>query len=69
MGNCNAWNSSSDSDWGTYARLPTDWTAGQDIHVWAVDTTTCDNTLLRVWCVADSVSTPVYLPLILKNSS
>jgi hypothetical protein len=68
--NCNAWTSSSDSDWGTYARLPNDWTAGQDIHVWAVDTATCDSAVfLRVWCVADSVSTPVYLPIILKNSS
>ena len=68
-GNCDAWTSSSSGDYGTTAYLPNDWTAGQDIHVWQVDTTTCDNILLRVWCVADSASVPVYLPLILKNSS
>jgi hypothetical protein len=68
-GNCNAWTSSSSGDYGTTACLPSDWTAGQDIHVWQVDTTTCNTTFLRVWCVADSVSVPVYLPIILKNSS
>jgi hypothetical protein len=72
IGNCDGWDSSSDSDWGTLARLPRDWTAGQDIHVWQVDTTTCNTAVLvRVWCVADNVavSIPLYLPLILKNSS
>jgi hypothetical protein len=70
QGNCNAWNSSSGEHSGTTAYLPNDWTAGQDIHVWAVDTATCDiAALIRVWCVADSVSAPVYLPIILKNSS
>jgi len=72
VGNCDGWDSSSDSDWGTLARLPSDWTAGQDLHVWQVDTTTCNTAVLvRVWCVADdvTVSTPVYLPLILKNRS
>jgi hypothetical protein len=68
-GNCNAWTSSDSGDYGTTACLPSDWTAGQDIHVWQVDTTTCNTTFLRVWCVADSVSVPVYLPIILKNSS
>ena len=69
-GNCRAWTSSSSGDYGTTAYLPNDWTAGQDIHVWEVDTATCDiAALLRVWCVADSVSVPVYLPIILKNSS
>jgi hypothetical protein len=69
-GNCNAWNSSSGEHSGTTAYLPNDWTAGQDIHVWAVDTATCDiAALIRLWCVADSVSAPVYLPIILKNSS
>ena len=69
LGNCSAWTSSDSGDYGTTAYLPNDWTAGQDIHIWEVDTTTCDNILLRVWCVADSVSVPVYLPIILKNSS
>jgi hypothetical protein len=70
MGNCDAWISSSSGDYGTTAYLPNDWEAGQDIHVWEVDTATCDTAVfLRVWCVADSVSVPVYLPIILKNSS
>jgi hypothetical protein len=72
VGNCDGWDSSSDSDWGTLARLPSDWTAGQDIHVWQVDTTTCNTDVsVRVWCVADdvAVSAPAYLPLILKNRS
>lgn len=70
LGNCNAWSSSSGEHSGTTAYLPNDWTAGQDIHVWEVDTATCDiAALLRVWCVADSVSVPIYLPIILKNSS
>jgi hypothetical protein len=51
-GNCNAWTSSSSGDDGTYARLPTDWTAGQDIHVWAVNTVGCGG-YLHVWCVED----------------
>ena len=68
MGNCNAWSSSSDSDWGTYARLPHDWPAEQDIHVWEVYAPWC-NVNRYVWCVADSVSAPVCLPIILKNSS
>jgi len=69
VANCNAWTSSSSGDWGTNARLPSDWTAGgQDIHVWEVITTSC-GTSTYVWCVADSVSVPVYLPIILKNSS
>ena len=68
--NCDAWTSSDSGDYGTTAYLPNDWTAGQDIHVWEVDTDTCDIAVLfRVWCVADNVSTSVYLPLILKNSS
>jgi hypothetical protein len=66
--NCNAWTSSSDSDSGTYAVLPDYWTTGQDVHVWEVSASKCYMTR-RVWCVADKVSTPVYLPIILKNSS
>ena len=67
-GNCNAWDSGSSGDYGTYAYLPRDWEAGQDIHVWEVDFGGCPYPF-RVWCVADSVSVPVYLPIILKNSS
>jgi hypothetical protein len=69
-GNCNAWSSSDSGDYGTTAYLPNDWTAGHDVHVWEVDTDTCDIAVLyRVWCVADNVGIPVHLPLILKNSS
>jgi len=67
-GNCNAWDSGSSGDYGTYAYLPRDWEAGQDIHVWEVSAPQC-NLSGYVWCVADSVSVPVYLPIILKNSS
>jgi len=68
MGNCNAWTSSNSGHSGTYAYLPRDWEAGQDIHVWEVSAPQC-NLSGYVWCVADSVSVPVYLPIILKNSS
>jgi hypothetical protein len=67
-GNCNVWDSSSSGHYGTIASLPRDWEAGQDIHVWEVDFGGCPYPF-RVWCVADSVSAPVYLPIILKNSS
>jgi hypothetical protein len=67
-GNCNAWTSSSGEHSGTTAYLPGDWTAGQDIYVWEVYAPRC-NVNRYVWCVADSVSAPVYLPIILKNSS
>jgi len=67
-GNCAVWTSSSSDYGGTVAYLPSNWGAGQDIHVWEVDSALCSNYLF-VWCVADSVSVPVYLPLILKNSS
>jgi hypothetical protein len=68
MGNCSVWDSSSGGEYGTYAYLPRDWEAGQDIHVWEVYAPQC-NLSGYVWCVADSVSAPVYLPIILKNSS
>ncbi len=67
-GNCGVWTSSSSDYGGTIAQLPSNWGAGQDIHVWEVDSAFCSNYLF-VWCVADSVSVPVYLPIILKNSS
>lgn len=65
-GNCNAWTSSSGEHSGTTAYLPRDWTAGRDIYVWEVYAPRC-NVNRYVWCVADNVSTPVYLPIILKN--
>jgi len=68
VGNCKAWTSSSSGDYGTTAYLPNDWTAGQDIHIWEVYAPQC-NLSGYVWCMADSVSVPVYLPIILKNSS
>ena len=66
--NCNAWTSESLSDWGTYVRLSDDWenSSTQNVHVWNTTMGVCSNTL-RVWCVTDKVSNPVYLPIILKN--
>jgi len=52
QGNCNTWTSSSPSDHGTFAYLPTDWTTGQDIHIWEVSTWTCASGV-PVWCVED----------------
>ena len=52
QGNCNTWTSSSPSDYGTLAHLPTDWTAGQDIHVWKVRAYSCDIPV-PVWCMED----------------
>ena len=52
QGNCNAWTSSSSSDRGTYAYLPPDWEAGQEVHVWEVWHFGCDSDL-QVWCVED----------------
>jgi hypothetical protein len=51
-GNCSAWTSSGVYDEGTDARLPSDWTAAKDIHVWEVGTTSCNN-WVSVWCVED----------------
>ena len=67
-GNCNAWTSNDSGHRGAFAYLPRDWTAGGDIHVWKVNASPC-NLNGYVWCVADKVGTPVYLPSILKNSS
>jgi hypothetical protein len=66
QGNCDAWISYDGSDQGTGAYLPVTWTSGQDIHVWKVAPMTCD-TNTSVWCVADNVSSPVYLPIVVKN--
>jgi hypothetical protein len=65
IGNCSAWSSSSGSDFGTYAWWSADWTVAQDVHVWQVDATTCDQ-YAYVWCVENYPSL-IYLPLILKN--
>ena len=52
MGNCNAWSSSSPSDYGTWAVLEEDWTLGQHMHVWQVGAYPSNNHY-RVWCVED----------------
>jgi hypothetical protein len=51
--NCDAWASNTSPRQGTVARLPNDWTAGQDIHVWDVGTASCNATSVSVWCVED----------------
>jgi hypothetical protein len=59
-GNCNAWTSSSGSDYGTLVRLSSSWVdpsgGGAATPVagmlWVTDATTCDDTL-RVWCIED----------------
>ena len=51
-GNCNAWTSSDGGHSGTLACLPSNWTAGQDVHVWYVAPTSC-STICPVWCVED----------------
>jgi len=48
--NCLAW--SSKSGQGTTAALPGDWTVGQDLHVWNVSTSSCEQ-VAKVWCVED----------------
>lgn len=65
--NCNGWSSSSGSDNGTFVYLPNDWTASHTIHVWEAGVVACSAPLLSVWCVADSVESEVYLPLVLRN--
>jgi hypothetical protein len=52
QGNCDAWTSSLSGDYGTTAYLPSDWPAGQDIHVWKVETLGC-GWYTKVWCVED----------------
>ena len=67
--NCNAWTTSNSGLYGTTAALPNTWDAGwQDLHVWNVQTYECDDTNY-VWCVADDITTWIYLPLILRNDS
>jgi hypothetical protein len=52
IGNCDGWDSNSDTDRGTRAYLASDWEAGQDIYVWEVQTMRCDLGT-GVWCVED----------------
>jgi len=64
--NCYNWSSNSSSNYGTYAQLPSTWTAGsQDMHVWDVHVTPCSGSA-RVWCIEDYI---IYLPVILRDSS
>jgi hypothetical protein len=67
IGNCTGWDSFSSSYNGTVVYLPHNWTAATNIHAWIADSYTC-NLYSRVWCVADNVGGPVYLPIILRNS-
>jgi hypothetical protein len=62
-GNCSAWSSNDSSHYGTYAQLPSNWTAAKHVHVWQVGVTSC-STSTHVWCVEDYV---IYLPLIFKT--
>jgi hypothetical protein len=53
-GNCAAWTSDQDSDHGTTALLPSDWTGGeQDMDVWQVYATNTCNIQSGVWCIED----------------
>jgi hypothetical protein len=66
QGNCAAWTSNASDAWGSNAALSTEWGAGQDAR-WVTNFTSCNSTFIHVWCVADDVSTSVFLPIILKN--
>jgi hypothetical protein len=68
IGNCNAWTSSSASDYGTIAQLPHDWLSEPDFDLWHVGFVNCSQAV-RIWCVADAIPVPVYLPLTVRNSS
>jgi hypothetical protein len=52
VGNCDGWDSSSDTDRGTRAYLVSDWEGEKDIHVWGAQTLDC-NIFTGVWCVED----------------
>jgi hypothetical protein len=65
--NCLGWQSDSDSDSGSVANLPSDWTGGaQDIGVWNTEVRTCD-TNMRVWCVQDDGLWRLHLPLVIDG--
>ena len=53
LGNCNAWTSASQDDFGTLVRLDFPWdAAGEKVSPWDVFTTTCVAPA-HVWCVQD----------------
>jgi hypothetical protein len=65
--NCSNW--STTAGYGTYIWLPNTWDAGwEDMHVWAVNTTTCSN-VARVWCVVDEAGSQIFLPLVVRDFS
>ncbi len=52
MGNCWLWDFGTSSYRGTYATLPSEWTADTDVHVWITGNSHC-GTYHRAWCVED----------------
>ena len=53
VGNCHAWTSSADTDWGTLVSLSANWVANStSISPWIAQVVTCDRPQL-VWCVSD----------------
>ena len=64
-GNCQAWTSSSASDYGSHAVLPGSWTDGsEDLMGWATATRDCSGSV-RVWCIGDE--SIIYLPLVMRT--
>lgn len=55
-GNCDAWTSADDADFGTVAGLNNDWTGdlnqGKNVRPWTAFANTC-NSNQSVWCVQD----------------
>jgi hypothetical protein len=52
FGNCHAWTSSADTDWGTFVSLPANWGGpSSNIGPWVAQVETCDRPEL-VWCVS-----------------
>lgn len=64
--NCDAWTSNSDSGYGTYVSLTSNWNAGGDVHIWEAGTYPC-NWSLSVWCVEDVVVHAVFIPLVTRG--
>ena len=63
-GNCQAWTSSSVSDYGTFVSLPGYWDLGfQDLVGWETGTHDCSDPR-QVWCVGNEVI--IYLPLVIR---
>ncbi len=64
--NCLGWSSNYDSDFGTVANLPSNWTGGaQDIGVWNTQVLTCDASKW-VWCVQDDSVWRIHLPIVFR---